>query len=201
MKARLFQRSTQSGFTLIEMLIALVIFVIALLAIGLLQLRGIAMTRDANMRTTAIFAARSLGEAIKANPAIRYNFPASNSSPTGQIVAMAACPVTLGRGISSNTACYCFRDDADIEAAFNISNNLPDPLSGGKIAVVPLALRPQLGSPPPTTPPTPAVSSAFLAPATCAALEGQPYLVTVRWSEGTGAIGIQDQSVSVVVMP
>lgn len=191
MKARLFQRKPQSGFTLIEMLIALVIFVVALLAIGLLQLRGIAMTRDANMRTTAIFAARSLGEAIKANPAIDYTFAASNASPVGQIAAMATCRVTLGRTISSGTACYCGRDNADLEAAFNQTTTLPNPLTAGsgKIEILPLPLQRAGGIP-----------SSFLAPGACDALEGQAYRVTIRWSEGTGAIGIQDQSVSVIVM-
>jgi type IV pilus modification protein PilV len=187
MKAGLFQRRPQSGFTLIEMLIALVIFVIALLAIGLLQLRGIAMTRDANMRTTAIFAARSLGEAIKANYMASYTHIASNTAPA----APTRCAVTLGRNISSLGPCICDRRTADISDAYTLASNLPNPATGGKIAVTALPLR--AGSP--------TIPTSFLAPADCASLEGQAYQVTVRWSEGTGAIGINDQSVQVVVMP
>ena len=187
MKAGLFQRRPQSGFTLIEMLIALVIFVIALLAIGLLQLRGIAMTRDANMRTTAIFAARSLGEAIKANYMASYTRAENNAAP-GAVTPEA---VTLGRNLSTIGNGICARRTNDIREAYTIANNLPNPATGGKIAVVALPMRAG----------TPTVPTNFLAPAACAALEGQAYQVTVRWSEGTGAIGINDQSVQVVVMP
>ncbi len=188
MKAGLFQRRKHDkGFTLIEMLIALVIFVIALLAIGLLQLRGIAMTRDANMRTTAIFAARSLGEAIRANYMADYTHTASNAAPA----AVVRCAVTLGRNISSLSPCICSRRTADISDAYVLATNLPNPTSGGKIAITALPMR--AGSP--------TVPTSFLAPANCDALEGQAYQVTVRWSEGTGAIGIQDQSVQVMVMP
>jgi type IV pilus modification protein PilV len=187
-----------SGFTMIEMLIAMVILVIGLLAVGLLQLRGMAMTRDANMRTSAIFAANALADAIRANYGVNYELAPTNSVPTGAIAAASGCKYTMSPSVLKNLIpsnpsidCACGRRDADFEHAFDSIQNLPNPLAGGRITILRQA---RIGG-------GVGVPVHFIAPQSCSAALGTAYMITVRWSEGTGAIGIQDQFVEVQVMP
>jgi len=173
----------------------MVVLVIGLLAVGLLQLRGMAMTRDANMRTSAIFAARTLGDAIKANYGVNYELAATNTGPTGAIAAAAACLYTLapnGNGnVNPTIACACTRRNADFEQTFNSIDNLPSPSIGGRIQVT---REPRVGG-------GFGVAEHFLAPQACAAAQGTSYRIRVSWAEGTGAIGVQDQFVELEVMP
>lgn len=187
--------SATKGFTMVEMLIAMVILVIGLLAVGLLQLRGMAMTRDANMRTSAIFAARTLGDAMKANYGVNYALAPTNAWPAGSIAAAAGCNYTLypnGNGyINPTIACACTRRNADFEQTFNSIQNLPDPSNGGRIEVI-RSTNMAGGF---------AVAQHYLTPQSCAAAQGTSYRIRVRWSEGTAAIGMQDQFVELEVMP
>ncbi len=61
--------STQRGFSLIEVLVAVLIFGVAVLGIALMQLKGAQFTKQSGARTVAVLQARSLADAMRANPA------------------------------------------------------------------------------------------------------------------------------------
>jgi type IV pilus assembly protein PilV len=61
--------SRQRGVSLIEVLVAVVVFSVGILALALLQAQGAKFTKESGSRTAAIIHARSLGEAMRANPA------------------------------------------------------------------------------------------------------------------------------------
>jgi type IV pilus modification protein PilV len=192
-KASQLRQGRQTGFTMFEMLIAIVIFVIGLLAIGLLQLRGIAYTRDANMRTTAIYAARTLGDAIKANYGVDYSTsPGLNAATVGSIGAAQTCNVQFVRYSAAANDCPCTRRNADYERFFEITQNLPNPADASKfkLTVTPL-----------TSMVITAQNRQNLAPVSCEAPLGVGYRIEVRWNEGTAAIQNGDQYTYAVVMP
>jgi len=57
------------GVSLIEVLVAVVIFSLGLLGLALMELKGAAFTKEAGARTAAILQARSLVDRMQANPA------------------------------------------------------------------------------------------------------------------------------------
>ena len=172
------------GFSLVEMLIALVIFVIGLLAIALLQLRGLSYTRDAGLRTTAITVSRSLADHIRGNYGADYQFNAS--------VAPAAVPACAYQiGLASTANCACARRTDGIIEAFTGMALLPPPSTGMRMTVALL----------PTTNPTPRATLSGLAPVACAAYDDPTYLITLRWSEGGGQQAANDQQLQTLFMP
>jgi|GEM_PF-638368 len=64
--------SCQRGVSLIEVLVAIVIFSVGVLGIALMQIKGAQYTRQSGARTVAVLQARSLAEAMRANPAGVY---------------------------------------------------------------------------------------------------------------------------------
>lgn len=56
------------GVSLIEVLIAIVIFSIGLIGLALMQLKGATFTKEAGSRTMAVLQARSLADRMQANP-------------------------------------------------------------------------------------------------------------------------------------
>lgn len=58
-----------SGFTLVEIMVALVIFSVGLLGLAGLQANGMRANKTADMRTTAIIQAHDMAERIRANNA------------------------------------------------------------------------------------------------------------------------------------
>jgi type IV pilus assembly protein PilV len=64
--------SRQRGVSLIEVLVAIVIFSVGVLGVALMQIRGMQYSKQAGSRTTAILQARSLADAMRANPAGVY---------------------------------------------------------------------------------------------------------------------------------
>lgn len=61
-------RMHQRGDSLIEVMVAIVIFSIGALGVALLQLKGMQFTKQSGSRTAAIQQARSLADAMRANP-------------------------------------------------------------------------------------------------------------------------------------
>lgn len=61
-------RRAVRGVSLIEVMVAILVFSIGVLGLALLQIRGAQFTREAGSRSTAIALARSLAEAMRANP-------------------------------------------------------------------------------------------------------------------------------------
>src|SRR5690606_29609073 len=64
--------SRQRGVSLIEVLVAMLIFSIGVLGIALMQIKGAQYTKQAGARTVAVLQARSLADAMRANPAGVY---------------------------------------------------------------------------------------------------------------------------------
>lgn len=58
----------QRGFSLLEVLIAMFVLLVGLLALAGQQVRTLALTRDAELRTLVALQAESLAEAMRANP-------------------------------------------------------------------------------------------------------------------------------------
>jgi len=59
----------QRGVSLIEVMVAIVVFGVGLLGLALLQTKGAQFTKESSSRTNAIIQARSLADAMRANPA------------------------------------------------------------------------------------------------------------------------------------
>jgi type IV pilus assembly protein PilV len=74
--------SRQRGVSLIEVLVAIVIFSVGVLGIALMQIKGAQFTKQSGIRTVAVLQARSLAEAMRANPAGVYGVPTVDLIPT-----------------------------------------------------------------------------------------------------------------------
>jgi type IV pilus assembly protein PilV len=61
-------KSLQRGVSLIEVLVAIVVFSVGVLGVALMQVKGMQFTKQAGVRTVAIQQARSLADAMRANP-------------------------------------------------------------------------------------------------------------------------------------
>lgn len=102
--------SRQRGVSLIEVLVAMLIFSIGVLGIALMQIKGAQYTKQAGARTVVVLQARSLADAMRANPAGVYGVPdqASIASKNGDLSDSyylydgPATPSTTGCG---NPAC------------------------------------------------------------------------------------------------
>lgn len=64
--------SRQRGVSLIEVLVAMLIFSVGVLGIALMQIKGSQFSKQAGSRTVAVLQARSLADAMRANPAGVY---------------------------------------------------------------------------------------------------------------------------------
>ena len=76
----------QQGFTLLEVLIALVIFSVGLLGIAGLQMTGMKQTHNSHLRSVATTQVLDMADRMRANP---QGVEAGNYS---QVYAAAACP-------------------------------------------------------------------------------------------------------------
>lgn len=56
------------GVSMIEVLVAIVIFSVGLLGLALMQLKGASFTKDSGARSVAVLQARSLADRMQANP-------------------------------------------------------------------------------------------------------------------------------------
>lgn len=59
---------SQRGVSLIEVMVAIVVFGVGMLGLALLQTKGAQFTKESSSRTNAIIQAQSLAEAMRANP-------------------------------------------------------------------------------------------------------------------------------------
>jgi type IV pilus assembly protein PilV len=74
--------SRQRGVSLIEVLVAMLIFSIGVLGIALMQIKGAQYTKQAGARTVAVLQARSLSDAMRANPAGVYGVKSKDLIPS-----------------------------------------------------------------------------------------------------------------------
>lgn len=98
--------SFSSGFTLIEVLIAVVIFSVGLLALAKLQITSIRLTHDSLLRTTASLLAIDMADRIRANPvAANLGSASPYNNPTGLALANPNCLGKGSDGSANNSSC------------------------------------------------------------------------------------------------
>ena len=95
------------GFTLIEVLIAMIIFAIGMLGLAGLQTRALQDNQDAYLRTQAIFLANDMGDRIKANT----DFWGLQTT-TPLTAARLTTAKNNAEGYSANGYPHCSTDDA-----------------------------------------------------------------------------------------
>lgn len=125
--------SRQRGVSLIEVMVAVLIFSIGILGLALLQAKGAQFTKESGSRTAAIIQARSLADAMRANPA--------GARPAGGVDSFY-----LYDGTTAYTQADCDTTDlatpqkiADRDLAcwvLGVSKAIPAPPSGVKLATV-----------------------------------------------------------------
>lgn len=67
--------SSQRGVSLIEVMVAIIVFSVGVLGVAMLQIKGSQFSKQSGARTVAILQARSLADAMRANPAGVYGVP------------------------------------------------------------------------------------------------------------------------------
>ncbi|MBA1244057.1 type IV pilus modification protein PilV [Pseudomonas japonica] len=80
----------QSGISLIEVLIALLIMTVALLGAAALQINALKYTDSADLRTKVSFVAYDMMDRIRANPSGKYALTSLAAAPTGTTSATVA---------------------------------------------------------------------------------------------------------------
>ena len=85
-------RKQQEGFTLVEVLVTMVIFVIGMLAVASLQMSAIGNNHGAYLRSQAMWLAYDMAERMRANPVAVDN----NNYINGSASAIASCTQASG---------------------------------------------------------------------------------------------------------
>lgn len=81
-------RTMQSGMTLIEVMVALLVFSVGILGVAMLQLNALKYT-DSSMRSMHVsFIAHDLFERIRANPGVSYALSSLSQAPTSGNLAV-----------------------------------------------------------------------------------------------------------------
>ena len=108
----------QRGVSLLEVLIAIVIFSVGVLGLALMQLKGAQFTKQAGSRTVAILQSRSLADAMRANPAGVFGVSNANLI-AGKNGDVSSSYYKYTGGIPNASACS---DDPCRVAAADITN-------------------------------------------------------------------------------
>lgn len=97
--------SRQRGVSLIEVLVAVVIFSIGVLGVALMQLKSAQFTKQAGSRTVAVVQARSLADAMRANPAGVYGVANQSLIPAQNGVLTSSYYVYNGASAPDPSTC------------------------------------------------------------------------------------------------
>ncbi len=100
------KKSTLSGFTLLEVLVALVIFSIGLLGLAGLQILSLRLTSDSLLRTIAAVQANDMIDRMRANgPATMLGVNSPYNNPAGTSTANPNCLGMDSSGNPANVSC------------------------------------------------------------------------------------------------
>jgi len=141
--------SRQRGVSLIEVMVAVVIFSVAVLGIALLQLKGAQYTKQSGVRTVAVLQARSLADAMRANPAGVYgvakmsDIATMNGSVSNSYYAYdgSSQPSTSGCGDAA-----CTQAKKDLLAWLKqLQNGTSSPVKSGSNTPVVATVKPNAG--------------------------------------------------------
>lgn len=123
----------ERGVSLIEVMVAVLVFSIGLLGIAMLQMRGAQFTKDSSSRTAAIVLARSLAESMRANPSVAIPSNGTDSAYLYDGSTTYTDDDCATKNVNS-PADIAKRDLACWQRA--LVRNLPPPPTGGKLATV-----------------------------------------------------------------
>ncbi|QNK00487.1 type IV pilus modification protein PilV [Dyella telluris] len=113
--------SRQRGVSLIEVLISIVIFSVGVLGVALMQIKGMQFTKQSGSRTVAIQQARSLADAMRANPDGVYGVQAQ--SAIGALNGDVSSSYYLYDGKTATNAGSCAPSNvACVQAAADLKN-------------------------------------------------------------------------------
>lgn len=109
-----------AGFTLIEVLVAMLVFAIGMLGLAALQIRALQDNQDAYLYTQAVFQAYDLSDRIRANP----DFWAAKVTEDSANGAAALSAVQTAAGVDTEASHdFCSTDDP---AAGTSPGTMPD---------------------------------------------------------------------------
>jgi type IV pilus assembly protein PilV len=112
------------GFTLIEVLVAILVVSLGALAAGSLHLRALRESSESAYRTAAVQLARDLAERIKANRYIPN--PASPENPTDNVPNYLALTQTLATLAAQNTDADCYAAGSGCTNAERASHDIAE---------------------------------------------------------------------------
>lgn len=102
----MFDLTAHKGFSLLEVLIAAVIFSIGLLGLASLQVTGLKMSHDSLLRSTASIYANDMADRMRANyPAFLEGQGGPYDNPTGANAGLAGCLGKTGAGANADQSC------------------------------------------------------------------------------------------------
>ncbi|MEZ5542040.1 MAG: type IV pilus modification protein PilV [Pseudomonadota bacterium] len=123
----------QSGFSLLEVLIAIIVLSIGLLGHSKIQALGVRAGTDAHLRTEATFLANDMIERMRSNrPSVASNYYAGINY--GSIDCTGAPAKICSEG-TAGAAAVCTSAEMADEDAFNWTCDVTASLPGGSVAV------------------------------------------------------------------
>ena len=134
-----FEQHDQAGFTLLEVLVALVILAVGLLGLAGMQMSGLKNTNDSRYRTTAATLARDIADRMHANTKGMYVDNAYANVSGSNDVACSTPPTNCDAGNECTTAqiaaydlyrVYCGSDNSG-----NKDSGISDLLPGGDVTI------------------------------------------------------------------
>lgn len=126
------RRRPQSGFTLVEMLVAIVIFSIGMIGIALLQTRGMSYTKDAGSRSQATILGRAIADRMRSTMQLAIQSPIS-----GNVDGMETVDYRYPGSPTCPTACplQTFASADIVWAEAEITRALPAPVTGNRLRI------------------------------------------------------------------
>jgi len=112
MQARKFQTLQESqGFTLIEVLVAMLIIAIGILGIAALQYKGLQYNQDAYFRTQVNFLAYDIADRMRLNKANAASYASNLSNYTVPATRPGGCTQTGSSAIGASNDLACWKQE------------------------------------------------------------------------------------------